>query len=418
MITFIDATVTRESQESVLFQPVLKAYLTCHSWIITAHVSLGNLEKQWRIFIKQMERTQQLLNSIQQKPLAPTHMISTLQVELTNLDSIYTSYRPLILAATQLLKKEPSFDAISASNRHTRRSLLPFLGDALSWLIGTPTTKDVSSIKKRVNQLITTQHNQQETLVHIISLLNVTRYATQVNRQHINIEMDTVERTHQDVVTLYNFTSSLYNSLSYQQIILHICSTLANLRDSLYYMRRSHHEHNVLHRYSHNWNTYTSCTTSRRSQKDAIIYWGSTTFNNVLSNFFRRYTSLLQIPMHPHFDCRWRVPITHWCTMKDHTQQLEIYEVFNLVIPHGNFSACYNINSKYSDITYDETNAVEISKDQFSTCQKANRQFCRLNTHLQPLANLPTCIAALYVASLIQSSWLVLSIILFTSKEF
>ena len=141
----------------MLFQPVLKAYPTHHSWIITAHVSLGNQEKQWRTFIKQIERTQKLLllNSRKQKPLAPTHLISTLQVELTSLGSIYISYRPLILAATQLLKKEPSFDRVSASDRCTRRSLLPFLGDALSWLTGTATMKDVSSIKKRVSQLMT-----------------------------------------------------------------------------------------------------------------------------------------------------------------------------------------------------------------------------------------------------------------------
>ena len=61
--------------------------------------------------------------------------------------------------------------------------------------------------------------------------------------------------------------------------------------------------------------------------------------------------------------------------IQDCTQQLEIYEVFNLVIPHGNFSACYNIDSKYLGITYDDTKAVEISEQQFSTCQKANRQF-------------------------------------------
>ena len=151
------------------------------------------------MFIRQMERTQQLLTSIQQKPLAPTHLISTLQAELANLDSIYTSYRPLSLAATQLVKKEPSLDRASASNKHTGRSLLPLLGDTLTWLTGIATTKDVNSIKKRVNQLLTTQNNQQETLVHIISVLNITRYATWVNRQHINIIMGTVDRTHQDV---------------------------------------------------------------------------------------------------------------------------------------------------------------------------------------------------------------------------
>ena len=43
------------------------------------------------MFIKQMGRTQQLLNSLQQKPLAPTYTILALQAELTNLDSIHTS---------------------------------------------------------------------------------------------------------------------------------------------------------------------------------------------------------------------------------------------------------------------------------------------------------------------------------------
>ena len=181
------------------------------------------------MFVSQMGRTQQLLNSLQQKPLSPT----TLQVELTSLDSIYPSYKPLILAATQLLRKEPTFDRVPPFNRHTRRSLLPFLVDALSWLTGMAMTKDVNSIKNRVNQLTAIQHTEQETIVHIISVLNVTRYATQGNRQYINLVMNTVERTCQDITMLCNITSSLYISLNYQQIVLHICSILANLRDSL-----------------------------------------------------------------------------------------------------------------------------------------------------------------------------------------
>ena len=174
------------------------------------------------MFNRQMDTTQQLLDSLLQKPLAPTHLFSTLEAELTNLDDIYTYYKSLILAATQPLKKEPSFSGDLVSNKHTRRSFLPFLGDALSWLTGTATTKDVSSIKERVNQLITTQHNQQEPLVHVISILNVTRYATQVNRQHINIVSNAAEKTHQDITALCNITHLLYSSLSYQQIVLHI----------------------------------------------------------------------------------------------------------------------------------------------------------------------------------------------------
>ena len=54
--------------------------------------------------------------------------------------------------------------------------------------------------------------------------------------------------------------------------------------------------------------------------------------------------------------------------IQDHAQQMEIYEVFNLDIPHGNFPACYDIENKYLGVMQDETSTVEISEDQFRTC--------------------------------------------------
>ena len=83
-------------------------------------------------------------------------------------------------------------------------------------------------------------------------------------------------------------------------------------------------------------------------------------------------------------------------SIQDCTQQLEIYDVFNLSIPHGNFSAHYSINNRYLGIMHDETKTVENSEDQFKTCQKANGQCCSLNTPHLPLANPPTCVSALY----------------------
>ena len=118
-----------------------------------------------------------------------------------------------------------------------QKETITILDDALGWLTGTTTTKDVTSIKKRVNQHITAQAKQQETLVHIVCIFNITRYATQVYRQHINIAIDAVDRMEQDVNNLYNIINSLYTSLSYHQLVLHIRSILANLRDSLSYIR-------------------------------------------------------------------------------------------------------------------------------------------------------------------------------------
>ena len=43
--------------------------------------------------------------------------------------------------------------------------------------------------------------------------------------------------------------------------------------------------------------------------------------------------------------------------------------------------------------------AMELSTTQFQACQEANSQFCSITTPFQPLANPPSCIAALYAKS-------------------
>ena len=166
-----------------------------------------------------------------QHPSAPTQLLSTLQLELSNIKDIYNSGKTTIASAIKLLQSNQPQTHICH-----KRSLLPLLGGALSWLTGTATTKDIHSIKTRINQLIATQVSQQETLVHIVSILNITRYATQVNRHGINALMDAVRATSHDINNLYNLTTSLATSINFHQLILHIRSVFANLCDSLNYI--------------------------------------------------------------------------------------------------------------------------------------------------------------------------------------
>ena len=201
----------------------LQAYPTRHSWIITAHISLGNLECHWKLFNRQLTRTQQFLRSLDQHPSAPTQLLTTLQLELSNIQDIYKSSETTITSAINLLNSNQL-----QTNTQCKRSLLPFLGTALSWLTGMA-TKDICSIKSRINQLIATQTSQCNTLVHIISILNVTRYATQVNRHSINNLIDAIHTTTQDINNLYNLTTSLAASINFNQMILHIRSVFTNL---------------------------------------------------------------------------------------------------------------------------------------------------------------------------------------------
>ena len=112
-----------EPGESVIFQPVLQAYPTRHSWIITAHVSLGNLERHWKLFNGQLTSTQQFLRSLDQHPSAPPQLLTTLQLELSNIQDIFQSSKTTITSAINLLNS----NQLPTGTQH-KRSLLPILG--------------------------------------------------------------------------------------------------------------------------------------------------------------------------------------------------------------------------------------------------------------------------------------------------
>ena len=375
--------------ELVIFQPILQAYPTRNSWIITTHISLGNLECHWKLFNRQLTRTQQFLRSLDQHPSAPTQLLYTLQLELSNIQDIYYSSESTITSAIKWPESNQPQTHICQ-----RRSLLPSLGDALSWLIGTAITKDIHSIKTWINQLIATQTSQCNTLVHVLSILNITRYATQVNRHSINTLMDTVKTTLQDIKNLYNLTTSLATSINFNRMILHIRSVFANLHNSLHYTQTVS---------THTMEYINAATSGTLSPHVLPII----DLQKMLQHIADTLPPTLHLPFSPedtlHF---YRYLHTHilienkQCLLlidvpiQDRSCQITIHQILPLDIPHGNYSAHYNVNTKYFGATKDATVAVELSTTQFQACQQANRQFCCISTPFQLLANPPTCIAA------------------------
>ena len=49
----------------------------------------------------------------------------------------------------------------------------------------------------------------------------------------------------------------------------------------------------------------------------------------------------------------------------DRSRQITIHQILTLDIPQGNYSACYDVDTKYLGITKDATMAVELSTTQF-----------------------------------------------------
>ena len=85
--------------------------------------------------------------------------------------------------------------------------------------------------------------------------------------------------------------------------------------------------------------------------------------------------------------------------IQDRSQQITIHQILTSDILHRNYSVCYDVHTKYFGVTKDAAMAVELSATQFQACQATNGQFCSITTPFQPLANPPSCIAALYAKS-------------------
>ena len=210
--------------------------------------------------------------------------------------------------------------------------------------------------------------------------------------------MDAVRTTSNGISNLYNLTTSLATSINFQQLILHIRSVFANLHDSLNYIQIV----------STHTMEYIDAATSGTLSPHALPV---TELQRILQHIADTLPQTLCLPISPedtlHF---YRYLHTHILIenkqflllidmpIQDRSRQITIHQICTLDIPQGNYSAHYDID--YLGVTKGATMAVELSTTQFQTCQEGNGQFCSIITPFQPLANLPSCIAALYAKNM------------------
>ena len=182
-------------------------------------------------------------------------------------------------------------------------------------------------------------------------------------------------------------------------MILHIRSVFANLCNSLHYLWTVS---------THTMEYIDAATSSILSPHVLPV----TDLQKMLQHIADTLPPTLHLPISPEYTLHFhRYLHTHVLIenkqflllieipIQDRACQIIIHQVITLDIPHGNYSACYDINTRYFGVTKDATMGVELSTAQFQTCQQANGPFCHTSKPFQPLANPPKCIASLYAKS-------------------
>ena len=233
-------------------------------------------------------------------------------------------------------------------------------------------------------------------MVHIVSILNLTHYKTQVNRQRINIILKELTKSNEDIRALFNITNQLATQVQVQNIVLHLRAMLANVRNCLHFMKQlANHVLEYI-------DTATTSTLTPHlipvPDLQKMLYQIESELppnmhlpipSSDLLHFYR-YLRTHVLVEENQFLLLIDVPI------QDRAQQIQIYQIINLPVPVGNYLMRYTMDNKYLGVTYNRTKAMDIPEDQFKICKEANGQFWPLMTPLQPLTNPPSCVAALY----------------------
>ena len=192
--------------------------------------------------------------------------------------------------------------------------------------------------------------------------------------------MDAVRTTSHDINNLYILTTSLATSIHFHQLTLHIRSVFANLCDSL----------NYIWTVSTHTMDYIDAATPGTLCPHVLPVMD---LQRMLKHIADTLPPTLHLPISPEDTLPfYRYLCTHFLIenkqflllidvpIQDRSRQITIYKILTLDIPQGNYSAHYDIDTKYLGITKDTTTAVKLSTTQFWVCWKANGQFCSITT--------------------------------------
>ena len=106
-------------------------------------------------------------------------------------------------------------------------------------------------------------------MVYIVSILNLTCYETQVNRQRINIILKELTRTNEDIRALFYITNQLATQVQVQNIMLHLRAMLTNLRLFAFYEATSK-PHTGIHKHCNHWHPDTTSDSCTQPAEDAL----------------------------------------------------------------------------------------------------------------------------------------------------
>jgi hypothetical protein len=212
--------------ENVIFEPITEVATTRSRWTLTFVTDLAPYEN----FVREAERQVKHVGIVMNQ-WAQTY------VRVWLMDSYQREYRSLRLVLKDLQREWGEIVALHNPDKRSKRSVLPFIGQGLSWLFGVATEDDLESIRNNIRVLADNQDRVNHIIEESISAINITRVEVKENRQAIKDMSGIIRSIGQSLATLGEDLHDLAKSFRmHVQVGLMIMEVQDTLERGLHYL--------------------------------------------------------------------------------------------------------------------------------------------------------------------------------------
>jgi len=297
-----------------------------------------------------------------------------------------------------------------SAHRKFRRSLLPFLGQAASYLFGTVSEQDLAVIQSNLHRL----NNQQNQVVHVVSqaltLMNVSQAAIHENRQALNAVITTITELRNIYYSYKTATDSAIGMMRARLNLMFRC-TMAISRARVHVRQLQAYYDMLL--FNLNIMTTSKLTTNLITPRQ---------LSTLLSNLKQRLPAALALAADPvhrvwhyykslHVDSAFQdgslifvidLPLIHI------DSQFNLFKIHSFPvaapnhIPTGLDGATiqYKVDNAAIAINFGRTKYFLLSKEELKVCMSSSDAYCRINKPLYLTVAKLHCEISLFLPSL------------------
>ena len=389
-------------KESIIFQRLDVVTTTDARWLVTFAINLkpfGDFLEKLTMTLNESSITIGALNLRYNvsKTASFGTIVNGLKTELSDLRTIHSD----------IIR---TFDDIRTLRKRQKRSLLPIVGKALSFLFGTVSEDDLNSIKQGVNHLANNQKKISHIVEKTLTVLDTTRLEVSENRQaidglivalsNVSIQLQQMnEEIRRDIVKLRFFVTT------YAQIDIHLSELTRITNAARFQLEKLMSQFSIL---------------SLGHLSPATI--SPSNLRTLLMDIKRQLPATLYLTHDPVFDLWTYYRFLTCATVVDGSKayiivslplvnindKFELYKVHNLpsVTPKTNellsktqydIAAAYELESNYFAINPERTKFLFLSETDVQTCTSQALKFCGLRNPIYPINLSKFCLTTLFI---------------------